>query len=129
MCHRAKILDGKTFRLNLSCTSPYNADFDGDEMNLHCLQTHESRADALELMSVAFNILTPQSNKPVMGIVQDSLLSAFMMTSDGVFLNKAEMCTMIMWVEGAEIASTRCRRNVVGSSVHVFTFPQRFLLA
>jgi DNA-directed RNA polymerase II subunit RPB1 len=104
MCHRAKILkQGKTFRLNLSCTTPYNADFDGDEMNLHALQTHESRADALELMSVAKNIITPQSNKPVMGIVQDSLLSAFMMTSPGVTLDKAEMCNIIMWVEGGEL--------------------------
>ena len=104
MCHMAKILkQGKTFRLNLSCTTPYNADFDGDEMNLHALQTHESRADAIELMSVAKNIITPQSNKPVMGIVQDSLLSAFMMTSPGVTLDKAEMCNIVMWVEGGEL--------------------------
>ena len=104
MCHKAKILEGKTFRLNLSCTTPYNADFDGDEMNLHALQTFESRADALELMSVAKNIITPQSNKPVMGIVQDSLLSSYMMTSPGVTLDKAEMCNIIMWVEGATLA-------------------------
>ena len=104
MCHRAKIMDqGKTFRLNLSCTTPYNADFDGDEMNLHLLQTHESRADALELMSVAKNIITPQANRPVMSIVQDSLLSCFMLTSPGVTLDKSEMCNIIMWVEGAEL--------------------------
>jgi len=101
MCHRAKILSGKTFRLNLTCTTPYNADFDGDEMNLHALQTFESRADAMNLMSVAQNIITPQSNKPVMGIVQDSLLSSFMMTSPGVTLDKSEMCNICMWVEGA----------------------------
>lgn len=102
MCHRVKILQGKTFRLNLSCTTPYNADFDGDEMNLHVLQTHESRADASELMSVAKNIITPQSNKPVMGIVQDSLLSAFMMTSPGVVLDRAEMSNIIMWIDGVD---------------------------
>ena len=101
MAHRAKILSGKTFRLNLTCTTPYNADFDGDEMNLHALQTYESRADAMNLMSVAQNIITPQSNKPVMGIVQDSLLSSFMMTSPGVTLDRAEMCNICMWVEGA----------------------------
>ena len=112
MCHRAKILSGKTFRLNLSCTTPYNADFDGDEMNLHALQTHESRADALGLMSVAQNIITPQSNKPVMGIVQDSLLSSYLMTSPGVTLDKAEMCNMIMWVVGATLPPP----TVVGTS-------------
>ena len=59
-------------------------------MNLHALQTFESRADALELMSVAQNIITPQSNKPVMGIVQDSLLSSYMMTrAPGSHLHKS----------------------------------------
>jgi DNA-directed RNA polymerase II subunit RPB1 len=72
-------------------------------MNLHALQTFESRADALELMSVAQNILTPQSNKPVMGIVQDSLLSSYMMTSAGVTLEKADMCNILMWVDGATL--------------------------
>jgi len=70
-------------------------------MNLHVLQTHESRADAQELMAVAKNIITPQSNRPVMGIVQDSLLSAFMMTSPGVTLDIAEMSNVMMWIEGA----------------------------
>jgi len=70
-------------------------------MNLHALQTYASRSDAMELMSVAQNIITPQSNKPVMGIVQDSLLSSFMMTSPGVTLDKAEMCNICMWIENA----------------------------
>jgi DNA-directed RNA polymerase II subunit RPB1 len=74
---------------------------DGDEMNLHALQTYESRADAMNLMSVAQNIITPQSNKPVMGIVQDSLLSSYMMTSPGVVLDKSEMCNICMWVQDA----------------------------
>ena len=99
MCHRVKIMsEGKTFRLNLSCTTPYNADFDGDEMNLHALQTYESRADALELMSVAKNIITPQSNRPVMGIVQDTLLSCYLMTQPGVLLDQAEISNMAMWI-------------------------------
>ena len=72
-------------------------------MNLHLLQTHQSRADALGLMSVAYNIITPQANRPVMGIVQDSLLSSYMLTSPGVTLDKGEMCNMCMWVEGATL--------------------------
>jgi DNA-directed RNA polymerase II subunit RPB1 len=107
MCHRAKIMsEGKTFRLNLTCTTPYNADFDGDEMNLHALQTHESRADALELMSVAKNIITPQANRPVMGIVQDTLLSCYLMTQPGVLLGNAEMCNMAMWIDDFETLPT-----------------------
>ena len=71
-------------------------------MNLHALQTHESRADALELMSVAKNIITPQANRPVMGIVQDSLLSSYMITQPDVFMDKAQMCNMAMWIQDFE---------------------------
>ena len=74
MGHKAKVLDWSTFRLNLSCTTPYNADFDGDEMNLHVPQSITARADADQLMMTPRNIITPQNNRNVMGIVQDALL-------------------------------------------------------
>ena len=70
MGHRAKILDWSTFRLNLSVTTPYNADFDGDEMNLHVPQSITARTDAEQIMMVPRNIVTPQSNRNVMGIVR-----------------------------------------------------------
>ncbi|KAL0411766.1 UNVERIFIED_CONTAM: DNA-directed RNA polymerase II subunit RPB1 [Sesamum latifolium] len=69
MGHRIKIMPYSTFRLNLSVTSPYNADFDGDEMNMHVPQSFETRAEVMELMLVPKCIVSPQSNRPVMGIV------------------------------------------------------------
>jgi len=89
-------------RLKIQSALVRNLQDISDEMNLHVLQTHESRADALELMSVAYNIVTPQSNKPVMGIVQDSLLSSYMMTQPGIYMDKSEMCNMAMWVQDFE---------------------------
>jgi DNA-directed RNA polymerase II subunit RPB1 len=56
MGHRVKVLDWSTFRLNLSVTTPYNADFDGDEMNLHLPQTLNARAEAEQLMMVTHTI-------------------------------------------------------------------------
>jgi DNA-directed RNA polymerase II subunit RPB1 len=67
MGHRAKVLDWSTFRLNLSCTSPYNADFDGDEMNLHVPQSLPARAEAELMMLTPRVIVSGQSNRPVMG--------------------------------------------------------------
>lgn len=58
--------------MNLSCTSPYNADFDGDEMNLHVPQSMETRAEVENIHVTPRQIITPQCNKPVMGIVQVS---------------------------------------------------------
>ena len=88
MGHRVKVLPWSTFRLNLSVTTPYNADFDGDEMNMHIPQSLETKAEIQELCMVPQMILTPQSNRPVMGIVQDSLTGATKMTKKDVFLEK-----------------------------------------
>ena len=58
-----------TLRFNLAVTAPYNADFDGDEMNLHLGQSHESRAEIKYMMLNPRNVVSPQGNKPVMGTV------------------------------------------------------------
>ena len=99
MGHMAKVLDWSTFRLNLSCTSPYNADFDGDEMNLHVPQSLPARAEAELMMHSPRVVVSGQSNRPVMGIVQDSLLGVQKMTKRDVFLKKDLMMNLLMWVE------------------------------
>lgn len=98
MGHRAKVLDWSTFRLNLSVTTPYNADFDGDEMNLHVPQSITAKADANELMMVPRNIVTPQSNRNVMGIVQDALLGVTRMTKRDIFIEKEVFMNAMMWI-------------------------------
>ncbi|XP_054719438.1 DNA-directed RNA polymerase II subunit RPB1-like [Uloborus diversus] len=98
MGHRIRILPWSTFRMNLSVTTPYNADFDGDEMNLHVPQSLETRAEIQELALVPRNIITPQSNKPVMGIVQDTLTAVRKMTKRDVFLEKDQMMTLLMFL-------------------------------
>jgi DNA-directed RNA polymerase II subunit RPB1 len=95
MGHKAKILDGSTFRLNLAYTGAYNADFDGDEMNLHVPQSLPARAEVEWLMMVDKLIVSPQSNKPVIGIIQDSLLSSCKMTRRNVLIKKDLLMNMI----------------------------------
>ena len=95
MGHRIKIMPYSTFRLNLSVTLPYNADFDGDEMNMHVPQSFETRAEVLELMMVPKCIVSPQSNRPVMGIVQDTLLGCRKITKRDTLIdkvNKDKLC-------------------------------------
>ena len=99
MGHKAKVLDWSTFRLNLSCTAPYNADFDGDEMNLHVPQSLPARAEAELMMLSPRVIVSGQSNKPIMGIIQDSLLAVQKMTKRNVFIEKDLVFNMLMWVE------------------------------
>ncbi|CAL4887703.1 unnamed protein product [Urochloa decumbens] len=99
MGHRIKIMPYSTFRLNLSVTSPYNADFDGDEMNMHVPQSFETRAEVLELMMVPNCIVSPQSNRPVMGIVQDTLLGCRKITKRDTLIDKDLFMNMLMWWE------------------------------
>lgn len=98
MCHKVKILPWSTFRLNLSVTTPYNADFDGDEMNLHLIQSLEATAEVGNLAAVNRMIITPQSNRPVMGIVQDTLTAANKMTNRDCFLERDEIMSLLMYL-------------------------------
>lgn len=99
MGHKIKIMPYSTFRLNLSVTSPYNADFDGDEMNMHVPQSFETRAEVLELMMVPKCIVSPQANRPVMGIVQDTLLGCRKITKRDTFIEKDVFMNILMWWE------------------------------
>ena len=99
MAHHVKILPWSTFRINLSVTSPYNADFDGDEMNLHTPQSENARSELLNLALVPNHIVSPQANKPVMGIVQDSLLGMMKFTRRDSFFNKGQLYNLLMWLD------------------------------
>jgi DNA-directed RNA polymerase beta' subunit len=72
---------GKTIRLNLAITKSFNADFDGDEMNLHCPATPETETELRLLSSLSNHIISHQSSKANIVIVQDALLGAFLMTN------------------------------------------------
>ena len=90
------VADKISLPLYISVTTPYNADFDGDEMNLHVPQSLEAHAEITEIMMVPRNIVTPQSNKPVMGIVQDSLMAVRRFTKRDVFLEKVCLLNILM---------------------------------
>ncbi|KAM9926061.1 hypothetical protein OXX80_010703, partial [Metschnikowia pulcherrima] len=98
MAHRVKVMPYSTFRLNLSVTSPYNADFDGDEMNLHVPQSPETRAEMSQICAVPLQIVSPQSNKPVMGIVQDTLCGIRKMTLRDNFIEYEQVMNMLYWI-------------------------------
>ena len=97
MGHRVKVLPYNTFRLNVSVTAPYNADFDGDEMNAHIPQSYESATELLEIAAVPHQIVTPRHAKPVIGIVQDTLVGSYRITRPHVNFNRREFMNMMMW--------------------------------
>ena len=95
MAMRVVVRVGKTLRMNLAITKPFNADFDGDEMNIHVPQSIESQAE-LEMLSAAqWHLISPQSSKPNMAIVQDSLLGAYRMTKGSKKIRKGQFFNLL----------------------------------
>ncbi len=95
MAHEVKIMDGRTFRLNLTVCPPYNADFDGDEMNLHVPQSEEARTEAELLLKVQEHILSPRFGGPILGGIQDFISSVFQFTSKESLYNKKDTLNLL----------------------------------
>jgi DNA-directed RNA polymerase subunit A' len=88
MAHRVRVMPYKTFRMNPSSCPPYNADFDGDEMNLHALQTQEAMTEAVFLMDVKHNIISPKFGGPIIGLDLDQISGAYLLTSKETVISK-----------------------------------------
>ncbi len=95
MAHEVRIMDGRTFRLNLTVCPPYNADFDGDEMNLHVPQSEEARTEAELLLKVQEHILTPRFGGPILGGIQDFISSVFQFTSRDSLYNQKDTLKLL----------------------------------
>jgi len=95
MGHIVRVLPGRTFRLHLAVCPPYNADFDGDEMNLHVPQNEEARTEARVLMLVQKQILSPRYGGPIIGGIQDYISGAYVLSSKTTLLTKEEVIDLL----------------------------------
>jgi DNA-directed RNA polymerase subunit A' len=95
MGHRARIMPHKTLRINPIVCKPYNADFDGDEMNLHVPQTEEGKAEAEHLMLVQNQIISPRFGAPVITFEEDGISGAFLLTFHKTRFDRAHMMQML----------------------------------
>ena len=123
MAHTVRVLPWSTFRLNLSCTTPYNADFDGDEMNLHSIQSYEGESEMAVLCHVPENFITPASHRPVMSLVQDTLLALYEVTHPDYMFSYE---SMLQWFFHAGIKGQPPieRRKYKGTEVVSMAFPK-----
>ncbi|KAI8370510.1 uncharacterized protein BYT42DRAFT_502192 [Radiomyces spectabilis] len=98
MAHFAKVMPWRTFRFNECVCSPYNADFDGDEMNMHLPQTQEAKAEAIELMGVKNNLVTPRNGEPLIAATQDFITASYLLSHKDTFYTRAmfvQVCSMM----------------------------------
>ncbi|KAI5190307.1 DNA-directed RNA polymerase III subunit RPC1 [Nematocida sp. AWRm77] len=97
MAHKVRVLPGRTLRFNECVCAPYNADFDGDEMNIHLGQTVEARVEALELMGVKRNLVVPRNGQPLVAGTQDFITGAYIITDKSVFFTREEFGQLVAY--------------------------------
>jgi DNA-directed RNA polymerase II subunit RPB1 len=99
MCHIVKIMKkGDTFRMNVGDTKPYNADFDGDEMNMHMPQNELAEIELKHLAAIPYQMISPAGNAPIIGIFQDSMLGSYRFTRPSLeFDDRTAMNLLMMY--------------------------------
>lgn len=108
MCHRARVQPQRTFRFNECVCTPYNADFDGDEMNMHLPQTEEARAEALILMGNKSNLVTPRNGEMLIAATQDFITGGYLLSQRDCFLTLDEATQLAACL----LASTDSNMNI-----------------
>ncbi|MBU0531896.1 DNA-directed RNA polymerase subunit A' [Candidatus Micrarchaeota archaeon] len=120
MAHQIRVLPGKTFRVNPVVVSPYNADFDGDEMNLHIMQTEEAQAEARYLARVEAQLLSPRHGHAIIKPQEDHVSGLYFLTNDEAVFTKDEASSMFYLIGMTELPKS----DVAGgkySGKHLFS--------
>ncbi|MBT6774674.1 DNA-directed RNA polymerase subunit A' [Candidatus Woesearchaeota archaeon] len=125
MCHLVKVLPGKTFRLNPAVCNPYNADFDGDEMNLHVPQNEEARAEARILMLVDTQIISPRYGLSVVGCIQDAITGNYLLTKELV-LKRSEAIDLLYSCGVDDFSGLPNKEKIDGKEVFSVLLPKDF---
>ena len=113
-------------RIHVSACTPYNADFDGDEMNLHVPQSLEAQAEARYLMQPKDLILSPRDGEAIMALQEDELIGIFMLTRDGATFTKREACTLLAGVGVSELPKQEAKGRYSGKSIFSMILPKDF---
>lgn len=126
MCHRVRVLPGLTLRLNPAVCAPYNADFDGDEMNLHIPQTVEARVEAETLMEVQTQMISPRYGLSIIACVQDSISGNYLLTREGFKITREEAVDLLSVVGIEDFSRLPNKQFVSGKEVFSVILPSDF---
>lgn len=125
MCHKVRVLPGRTLRLNPAVCHPYNADFDGDEMNLHIPQTEESRAEAEILMEVQTQLISLRYGLSVIGCVQDAISGNYILTRK-MKMNRNEAIDLLSAIGVEDFSKLPKKDMIEGREIFSVLIPEDF---
>ena len=131
MGHIIRVIDNPdycTFRLNPNVVTPYNADFDGDEMNIFVSQSVQAQIELEQITDVKLQVITPQSSAPIIGLIQDALLGSYNMTVDTMNIDWRNVMNLL---SGTDITNYDIlKKNIIyfGKDVYSYVIPKRINL-
>ncbi|MBT4166124.1 DNA-directed RNA polymerase subunit A' [archaeon] len=108
MAHFVKVIPYKTFRVHPASAPPYNADFDGDEMNIHVPQTEEARAEAKVLMDVNQNLISCKDNSNALGCIADAVTGNYLLSNN--LMSKADSA-QLLYKAGVDVTFSKDKVN------------------
>jgi DNA-directed RNA polymerase subunit A' len=126
MCHRVRVLPNETLRLNPAVCFPYNADFDGDEMNLHIPQTEEARAEAETLMMVQTQLISPRYGLSTIGCIQDAISGNYLLTRKDYTLSREEAVDILSSIGVTDVSKLGKKETVSGKEIFSVLLPDDF---
>ncbi|HLD98604.1 MAG TPA: DNA-directed RNA polymerase subunit A' [Candidatus Nanoarchaeia archaeon] len=118
MAHYVRVLPYRTFRLHPSVVFPYNADFDGDEMNVHVPQTEEARAEARVLLNVNNNLISPKNNTNLIGTISDAITGNHILGKNYISKEEAQQ---LLFNAGIEVKFAK--KSISGKEVFMKVLP------
>jgi len=124
MCHYVRVLPGDTFRLNTAVCAPYNADFDGDEMNLHVPQSEEAMAEAEVLMKVQNCIISPRFGRPIIGGRHDHVTGMYLLTKEDSIFTREEALELTKGI----VKLPEGKKRFTGREIFELLLPKDFTL-
>ena len=125
--HVIKVIDNdmlSTFRLNVAVTTPYNADFDGDEMNIFIPQSVQTMIELEEIANVKRQIITPTSSVPIIGVVQDSLIGAYNLTNKLTKISWKDAMDMVSYTNVSDLHGFK-KKDYNGTDVFSYIIPSK----
>ncbi|MCA9496023.1 MAG: DNA-directed RNA polymerase subunit A' [Nanoarchaeota archaeon] len=122
MGHVVKVLPIKTFAINPGVCKPYNADFDGDEMNLHMPQSLDARQEVGQLLDVKHQLISPASGDAVIGCIQDSITGLYILTNGSEY-NREDALELLFSIGFKNLNKIKFGKKVSGKEIFSVILP------
>ncbi|MCW8965274.1 MAG: DNA-directed RNA polymerase subunit A' [Candidatus Pacearchaeota archaeon] len=119
MAHFVRVLPGRTFRMHPAAAAPYNADYDGDEMNIHSPQTEEARAEAKMLLDIKQNLISPKNNTNFIGCIKDTVTGNYLLSLANF---SKEEANQLLYNSGVDLSVSK--KNISGNELFSMILPK-----